>query len=197
MPTVVSHFLVAAGVFRFVEGPREKPNAGWAVAGALAMLPDADTALMRWVERGSMWSHRGFTHSFAFAIVVALVAAQAMRRRVAVPGGFAGLWATLAVTTATHGLLDTLTDGGSGIALLWPIDTARVRAGVQPIPVAPITVNPLVTRVWTVMAVEALLLWPAALALATARRPMAGALRQLVLLTLAVSAAAWAFRCGA
>ena len=36
------------------------------------------------------------------------------------------------------GLLDTLTDGGYGIALLWPFSDTRFFAPWQPIPVSPI-----------------------------------------------------------
>jgi inner membrane protein len=38
----------------------------------------------------------------------------------------------------SHGLLDTLTDGGLGVALLWPYSTQRFFAPWRPIPVAPI-----------------------------------------------------------
>jgi len=38
----------------------------------------------------------------------------------------------------SHPLLDTLTDGGLGCALLWPLDTHRYFAPWSPIPVAPI-----------------------------------------------------------
>ena len=38
----------------------------------------------------------------------------------------------------SHGLLDTLTDGGLGAALLWPFDLTRYFAPWRPIPVAPI-----------------------------------------------------------
>jgi membrane-bound metal-dependent hydrolase YbcI (DUF457 family) len=39
---------------------------------------------------------------------------------------------------ASHGLLDTLTDGGLGCALFWPVDLTRYFAPWRPIPVAPI-----------------------------------------------------------
>ena len=38
----------------------------------------------------------------------------------------------------SHALLDTLTDGGLGCALLWPFDLTRYFAPWNPIPVAPI-----------------------------------------------------------
>ena len=43
-----------------------------------------------------------------------------------------------AVVLASHGLLDTMTDGGLGAALLWPFSLARYFAPWRPIPVAPI-----------------------------------------------------------
>jgi inner membrane protein len=39
---------------------------------------------------------------------------------------------------ASHPLLDTLTDGGLGCALLWPFDHTRYFAPWTPIPVSPI-----------------------------------------------------------
>ena len=39
---------------------------------------------------------------------------------------------------ASHALLDTLTDGGLGCALLWPFDSTRYFAPWRPIPVSPI-----------------------------------------------------------
>ena len=43
-----------------------------------------------------------------------------------------------AAVLVSHPLLDTLTDGGLGCALLWPLDDHRYFAPVNPIPVAPI-----------------------------------------------------------
>jgi hypothetical protein len=42
------------------------------------------------------------------------------------------------VVVASHGLLDTLTDGGLGCALFWPFDTSRYFAPWRPIPVSPL-----------------------------------------------------------
>ena len=44
----------------------------------------------------------------------------------------------LLLVMASHGLLDTLTDGGLGVALLWPWSNHRFFAPWRPIPVAPI-----------------------------------------------------------
>src|SRR5712691_1242392 len=47
-------------------------------------------------------------------------------------------WALASLVLVSHGLLDTLTDGGLGCALLWPFDLTRYFAPWRPIPVAPI-----------------------------------------------------------
>lgn len=80
------------------------------------------------------WGHRGVTHSFAFALVVAMV--------VYLFGRLAYFRVTKMTLTAfvvvvSHAVLDTFTDGGYGFALLWPLTSARMFAPWTPIPVAP------------------------------------------------------------
>jgi inner membrane protein len=53
-------------------------------------------------------------------------------------------------------LLDTLTDGGLGIALLWPFSNERFFAPWRPIPVAPIGARMLSSRGLHVVLTEAL-----------------------------------------
>jgi inner membrane protein len=45
---------------------------------------------------------------------------------------------TAIIVLASHGLLDTLTNGGLGIAPIWPFDHTRYFAPWTPIPVSPI-----------------------------------------------------------
>ncbi len=106
---------------------------GWAL---LSMLPDSDVIGFSFgISYESVWGHRGVTHSFVFAAAVGAVAAFVAHRRRASPVP-AGILAALVV--ASHGLLDTLTDGGRGIALLWPFTDRRFFAPWHPIPVSPI-----------------------------------------------------------
>jgi inner membrane protein len=53
------------------------------------------------------------------------------------PGTRSG-WLFLFAAAASHGLLDMATDGGLGIALFWPFETARQFFAVTPIRVSPI-----------------------------------------------------------
>ena len=48
------------------------------------------------------------------------------------------LWLTLAAAAASHGLLDMLTNGGLGIALLSPLSTTRLFFPITPIEVSPL-----------------------------------------------------------
>ena len=117
--------------------PRAPGSAGallvWA---ALSLLPDADViGMFAGVPYEAPWGHRGATHSLVCAAAVAIVAglvAKTTRR--------AALRTTVVAfaIVASHGLLDTLTNGGLGCALLWPFSNERYFAPWQPIPVSPI-----------------------------------------------------------
>jgi inner membrane protein len=176
MCTVFTHFAVGAAIWRCAAGDAPRA-AGPLVAGALAVLPDVDSLFMRSIAYGSPWGHRGMTHSLAFAAVVGLVAAVATSRRLAPTAATWFVAATLAIAVASHGFLDSLTDGGLGVAFFAPMDEKRWFFMVRPIPVAPITTNPFQSSVWRTLAVELYLVWPWALLLWTLRGPTSVALR--------------------
>src|SRR4029453_8575684 len=81
------------------------------------------------------WGHRGATHSLMFALMVG-VAAALVARLLRRPALRTGVLATPVLTS--HALLDTLTDGGRGCALFWPLDLTRYFAPWRPLPVSPI-----------------------------------------------------------
>ena len=128
------------GAARLVTGRSESSQRAWLKAAlfwsALSFLPDADViGFPMGVRYEDEWGHRGATHSLAFSIAlgtaVGLAAPLLGARR-----WRTGLLATLVLSS--HALLDTLTDGGLGCALLWPFDQTRYFAPWRPIPVAPI-----------------------------------------------------------
>src|SRR5678810_1129894 len=116
----IGHVVVGMAAARF---SRERRSTTWTPFGAgvlwsgLSLLPDADVFGFRLgVHYEDTWGHRGATHSLSFALGVALVAllvAKAAR----LPALRTAL-ITL-VVVSSHSLLDTLTDGGLGCALLW------------------------------------------------------------------------------
>jgi inner membrane protein len=103
---------------------------------ALSLLPDVDIAgFALGVDYGAQWGHRGATHSLALSVALGAaigLAAHRLKR----PALRTALVA--AAVLASHALLDTITDGGLGCALLWPFDLTRYFAPWRPIPVAPI-----------------------------------------------------------
>jgi inner membrane protein len=134
---------------------------GWramAAWSALSLLPDADViGFAIGVRYGDPWGHRGATHSIAFALAiaagVALIAPALRLSR-------ARLFVVASGVLVSHGLLDTMTDGGLGVALLWPFDLTRYFAPWRPIPVAPIGLAMLSPRGVFVLATEAILFAP-------------------------------------
>ena len=125
---------------------------------SLSTLPDADVvAFTVGIPYGSEWGHRGAAHSLVFAALLAAAIAGIAKlagQRALLP--FVVAWAVI----ASHGVLDAFTDGGKGIALLWPFTHARFFAPWQPIPVAPIGLDFLSARGLYCIAVEALLFAP-------------------------------------
>jgi len=104
---------------------------------ALSMLPDVDVVGMALgVPYGAPWGHRGATHSLVMAGGLGVAFALLVRGR-SHRGTTTTALLAMAVA-ASHGLLDAMTDGGRGVALLWPLTTQRYFLPWRPIPVAPI-----------------------------------------------------------
>src|SRR5438552_3423325 len=134
MPSVFSHAVAGAAlgaVFR-----RPGPPARFWLAGAVcAAVPDLDVLGRGFgIPWGHVLGHRGLTHSLAFAAVLAVVVVAS---GLAGPAHRSRLWSFLFVATASHGVLDAMTDGGSGVALLAPFDSTRYFLPWRPIPVSP------------------------------------------------------------
>ena len=133
----VGHVAVGIAAARAFQRAGRPPTWRSALSwSALSLLPDADViGFSLGVRYGDPWGHRGATHSLAAAVMagaaVGLVAPRFDR-----PFRRTALFAIAVL--ASHGLLDTLTDGGLGAALLWPFDLTRSFAPWRPIPVAPI-----------------------------------------------------------
>ena len=135
----IGHVLVGlagARLSRYRQPTIWTPFSASVVWSGLSLLPDVDVVGFRLgVQYEDPWGHRGATHSLAFAVAVAAVAFV-----VAKLARFRPLRTALIVLAivASHALLDTLTDGGLGCALLWPFSDERFFAPWTPLPVAPI-----------------------------------------------------------
>ena len=138
MPSFISHAVAGTGIAApfYREGV---PTRLLVVGAAFAAMPDLD-AIGFWfgVPPEGLLGHRGITHSLCFAAVLATTTVLLCYRKGAGPLGAGTVWLFLALATASHGLLDTLTDGGRGVELLAPFSDQRFFAPFRPIAVSPI-----------------------------------------------------------
>lgn len=142
MPTVFSHPAVPLAI-GFGLGRKLIPTP-LLVCGAIgSVLPDLDVVAFRMgIPYAAAFGHRGFSHSLLFAFGVALLVACLFRW---LKKGFFRPLLFLFAATASHGLLDTLTNGGLGIALFWPWSEHRYFMPLAPIEVAPFSLSRLLT----------------------------------------------------
>jgi len=149
------------------------PRRLWLLGALCAAAPDLDVvAFSLGIPYDHLLGHRGLSHSLAFAALLgALVARLALAPGLRVRGAL-----YLFLTTASHGLLDTFTDGGLGVALLAPFDATRWFAPFRPIRVSPIGVGAFFTRGAAVLANELATVWLPCALLAAALLAMRTAL---------------------
>jgi len=136
MPSVPTHFFVGAALGQAVGQRLRGDWRFWTVALVSSALPDIDVIGFSFgVRYGDLLGHRGLTHSILFAAVVGVVAGTLL-------GGTrterAGNSALLFMVTASHGLLDAMTNGGLGVAFFSPFGTTRYFLPWRPILVSPI-----------------------------------------------------------
>ena len=139
MPSLPTHALVGLGLAEVFEVAADSPPRPlfWGLCAGLAMLPDLDVLAFAFgIPYGHRFGHRGFFHSLLCALLVTLLVAGLTCGQFAV--SWMVLWAWFFLVMASHGLLDTLTNGGLGIALLSPFDETRWFAPWQPIQVSPL-----------------------------------------------------------
>lgn len=152
MATLLTHGLVGAVLARNPQADARQRRRLLLTAAFCAMLPDIDVIGLRLgVPYGSLWGHRGMTHSLVFAATAGAVAACFVVRKTSER---LRLTLLLFAITASHGLLDALTDGGFGVAFFSPFDRTRYFFPVTPISVSPIGLTQIfsssgLTVIWT------------------------------------------------
>jgi len=136
-----SHAVAALGVGACFYRPGA-PRRVWVTGTICSVIPDLDVIGFRFgIRYRDFWGHRGFTHSILFAALLASAVALIGFRRF-LPGlGRIPLWMYFFLATASHGLLDAMTDGGLGVAFFAPFDNQRYFLPWTPVQVSPIGVG--------------------------------------------------------
>lgn len=133
MPTIFTHPAVPLALGLGL-GRERIPAALLFMGAVFSSAPDLDciSFILR-IPYESDYGHRGFAHSLVFAALLAALGAFTVFRDMKARA----FWFLFA-SAGSHGLLDTLTNGGHGIALLWPFTGERYFAPAQVIQVSPI-----------------------------------------------------------
>jgi inner membrane protein len=137
----VGHVVVGFAAGRYLAprlgGSRLMWGGGLAV---LSLAPDLDViAFKLGIPYGHPFGHRGATHALFAGVIVGLLLWAAVRYLEGrEPSQARAIGVVTGVVWMSHGLLDAMTDGGLGAALLWPFTDARYFFPWRPLPVAPI-----------------------------------------------------------
>ena len=159
MPSLISHAVVAvASGISFA--PRNVPNHFWILSLICSVIPDADIITFSFgIPYYHLFGHRGFFHSPFFCLLMGIVVVSVFLRNI---GFFSRLWffylTFFFLLSASHSFLDAFTNGGLGIAILFPFDNARYFFPWRPIVVSPISVASFISR-WGLVVIKNEILW--------------------------------------
>ncbi len=135
MSTVAGHALAAVAAYEALRRPC-RLAAGWPArlgVAALAVVPDLDVfTSMIWPR---LSAHRGFSHSLAFAAILALAAAPLLVKGRGALVWLVG-WLGLVLVCLAHPLLDYLMACGPAVPIGWPLWPGAHLSPIQLVPTA-------------------------------------------------------------
>ena len=162
MPTFITHSVIAgSSAYGFNSG--KETLKFWLLSIACSSVPDVDVIGYRWlyIPYYDFFGHRGFFHSPFFAALLSILIVCMFYRK---EGIFSKQWWKyffyFFILTASHGILDAMTNGGNGIALLSPINNNRYFLPWTPIEISPLTIRRFLSpRGVTVLINELIWIW--------------------------------------
>ena len=141
MASIFSHAVAAVGIGACFYRPGV-PKRVFVAGAVCSVIPDLDVIGFRFgIRYSDFWGHRGFTHSLLFAALLATAIVFLLFRQCTMGISRPVLWTYLFLATASHGLLDAMTDGGLGVAFFSPFNNTRYFLPWTPIRVSPIGIT--------------------------------------------------------
>ena len=138
MPSIISHTAIPLAIGLGL-GSKLISKRLIALGVIGSVLPDLDVLAFHYaVPYASIFGHRGLSHSLLFAFAIAFLGAGFYRY---LRADFFCALAFLFISISSHGVLDSFTTGGLGIALLWPWSEQRYIAPYRVIAVSPIGIS--------------------------------------------------------
>lgn len=159
MASAFAHALAAVTIGKTYPG-NYKNAKFWLLGVICTILPDADVVMFKFgVPYEHVLGHRGFSHSLVFSILagIAVTALFFKGTRLTSKKGFLYVL-FFAACTASHILLDALTNGGLGVAVFAPFDNTRYFLPWRPIQVSPIGIGNFFSE-WGWRVIKSELIW--------------------------------------
>lgn len=157
MPSIITH---AVGAY-FVNQSIFAKETTWKIALCVvvsAMIPDADfIGFKLGIPYDSLFGHRGFTHSFVFALLWSIMLYVIFFYQKINPFLIITI---LFIATISHPVLDAMTSGGEGVAFFSPFSNHRYFFPYRPIKVSPLGISRFFSeRGFLVLKSEILFVW--------------------------------------
>ena len=138
MASAFTH-IAAPLTLRWIQGPEKIGVRLLGLGMFLSVAPDLDVIAFKFgIPYASPWGHRGFTHSIVFSILFSCLLLP-LKNYFQTSGW--RLFFFSFISLLSHALLDMLTNGGLGVALLWPFSSERFFFPWRGIQVSPIGVK--------------------------------------------------------
>lgn len=162
MPTIITHSVIAVSTavgFKYAKLSIKL----LVLSVACSIIPDADVFGYHWlyIPSNHFFGHRGFFHSPFFAALLSiLIVAIFYRKEVTFSKQWWNHVLYFFILTTSHGILDALTNGGQGIAILSPVSNQRYFFPWTPIEVSPLNIKTFFSqRGLTVLRNEIIWIW--------------------------------------
>jgi inner membrane protein len=142
MPSAFGHAIFAASLspFRPYHG---KLLPTLLISMTCATIPDLDVIGFDFgIRYSDMMGHRGFTHSLLFALLTGMIVTRLFFKEESNTNvAFFTNSMFYFLCTASHGVLDAMTDGGLGVGFFIPFSNERHFFSFRPIPVSSLNIS--------------------------------------------------------
>ena len=131
----------------------------WLICIGCAVLPDLDVIGFNFgISYSSFWGHRGFSHSIVFALLMGVFFSMVFYYPLLKKEykKFILICICFFLCMLSHSLLDALTTGGKGVAILSPFDNTRYFFPWKVIRVSPIGISNFFTQRGVVVVISEL-----------------------------------------
>ena len=159
MASIFSHALVAISLGKSYSR-KKRSLKYWVLAISCSIIPDADILMFKFgIPYEHFLGHRGFFHSIPFSFILAVVVTAIFYRGTNIISRKGlSLVFFFFLCTASHALLDAMTNGGLGVAFFSPFDNSRYFLPWRPIQVSPIGISNFLSE-WGISVIKSEIIW--------------------------------------